>query len=184
MSEQRYITVPNWTGPTGFQHYKDRDPKWIKNYTRLLMKDEYRKLTFKQRGLLHGIWLAFASSGGKLGASPAQLGRILGEETVRTRDIEALNHAGFIEFLASGALAELERNASLENIDLKREEKSLTLTRTPSEATMFLLHTAMAGGTIRDRAELDARLAHHPELSEAQVAELRALRPVETEAVA
>jgi hypothetical protein len=121
-----YIEIPNWDGTddpkAGFQHYKDRDPKWIKSYTRLLAKDEYLQLTLRQRGLLHGIWLAYASSGRKLGASPAQLRRALGSETVRARDIEALNHAGFIVIRASGSLA---KRATLASPEKRREEKTV-----------------------------------------------------------
>lgn len=122
-----YIEIPNWAGEddarAGFQHYKHRDPKWIKNYTRLLAKDEYLALTLRQRGLLHGIWLAYASAGRKLGSSPVQLRRALGSETVRARDIEALNHAGFIHICASEPLAEVEQPASPETEERREQDQ-------------------------------------------------------------
>jgi len=100
---ERWIVVPNWRE---FQHYKDRDPRWIKAYTRLLSDAEYLALSFRLRGILHSIWLLYAASDGLVsGSSPAQLGRMLGADAVRTRDIESLNHAGFIRFSASKPLA-------------------------------------------------------------------------------
>jgi hypothetical protein len=121
----RWIVIPKWDE---FQHYKDRDPKWIKNYNRLLNDHDYLSLSFRLRGLLHGIWLLYAASGQKLGSSPAQLGRMLGEESVRTRDLIALNHAGFIEFSASPPLA--RRLPRLRD----REEKTLSANAPQAEA--------------------------------------------------
>src|SRR5215831_162610 len=88
-----------------FQHYKDRDPPWIKNYTRLLADHNYLRLTLRQRGILHGLWLLYAASGRDLGASAARLGQMLGDPTVRRRDLERLSEAGFIRILASTPLA-------------------------------------------------------------------------------
>ena len=117
-----YIWIPNWDGPGGFQHYKSRDPIWIKNYTRLLSHDAYCALTLTQRGLLHGIWLEYASSppafredtassARRLRGDTLTLTRRLGQKVSR-RDIEALNHAGFIELIASTLLAPCYQPAS------------------------------------------------------------------------
>lgn len=104
MSE-RWIVVPNWEK---FQHYKDRNPAWIKLYTELQDKDEWLDLSLRLRGMLCGIWLLYAKSGQQLGASPARLGRMLGESTVRVRDLERLESAGFITFSASKPLAQIK----------------------------------------------------------------------------
>lgn len=119
-----YIYIPNWSGPKGFQHYKDRDPKWIKNYTRLLSHDAYADLTFHQRGILHGLWMEYARSTRQLRGSTLTLTRRLGQR-VTTRDLEALNQAGFIRLVASSALAELYGNACLEVETEKEEEPPL-----------------------------------------------------------
>ncbi len=122
MSEpERWIIIPNWPR---FQHYKERRPVWIKAYTELLADRAYLKLTLRQRGLLHGLWLAYAASGLDLGSSAAQVGRVLGEPTVRTRDIEALNHAGFITLSASKPLAERYQDASPEPRTKNLEEET------------------------------------------------------------
>lgn len=117
----RWIVVPNWGD---FQHYKDRDPTWIKFYTRLMSDAEYMRLSFRLRGILGGIWLLYAASDGQvLGSSPAQLGRMIGGEEVRTRDIEALVHAGFIQLSASKPLALRYQVASPEKEAEPEEEK-------------------------------------------------------------
>jgi hypothetical protein len=104
-----WISVRNWRK---FQHYDPakRQPPWIKVYNELLDEDAYASLTLRQRGLLHGIWMAYARS--RCGLRVARVGLMVGDDTVRIRDIEALNHAGFIEIVASKTLAEGYHDAS------------------------------------------------------------------------
>ena len=96
-----WIVIPHWDD---FQHYRDRDPIWIKNHRSQLAKDEYRDLSFHLRGILHGLRLSYAASNRQLRVSTVALTRRLGQR-VTTRDLEALNHAGFITFAASKPLA-------------------------------------------------------------------------------
>lgn len=119
----RWIWIPHWDGPEGFQHYKGRDPIWIKNYTRLLSKSEYMDLTLPQRGLLHGIWLAYAVSSRKLPGNTLVLSRRLGCQ-VKQRSLQSLAEAGFIQFLDSNTLATRLQAASPEK---RREDKELGL---------------------------------------------------------
>lgn len=110
-----FIIIPRWDSPDGFQHYKDRDPKWIKVYTRLLDDDAYLSLTATQRAVLHGLWLMYAKSAGRVPEDTSKLSRRLGLRVTK-QTLDALNHAGFIEF----SLAESAQVVSLEQ---KREEK-------------------------------------------------------------
>lgn len=102
-----WIVIPGWEK---FQHYKDRDPPWIKNYTRLLRKDEYLDLTAHQRAVLHGIWLLAAQNDnqGQVRLNTSSLSRQLNLR-VSSRQLESLNHAGFIEFSASKVLHQRQR---------------------------------------------------------------------------
>jgi hypothetical protein len=118
---QRWIVIPNWDGKDGFQHYKDRDPIFIKNYRRLLTKDEYLTLTFHQRGILHSLWLEYAASNRQIRDNTLTLTRRLGQR-VTTRDLEALNRAGFIVFTASKPLAQRYHIASPEKEKEKEKE--------------------------------------------------------------
>lgn len=94
-----WIIVPKWHR---FQHYKDRHPTWIKIYARLLHDPAYLDLSLAARGLLQGIWLAYACESGVV--TVRQVCRIL-----HTRDTKpalvSLQRAGFIHFSASKPLA-------------------------------------------------------------------------------
>jgi hypothetical protein len=119
----RWIVIPNWDGDDGFQHYKDRDPIWIKNYRRLLNKDEYLELSFHQRGILHSLWLAYAASNRQLIDNTSTLNRQLGHRVTR-HDLETLNHAGFIRFSASKPLAQRKRKRETsKEVSLSREKR-------------------------------------------------------------
>ncbi len=133
---QRWIVVPNWFGQDdpseGLQHYKDREPKWIKNYRRLLYKDEYRDLSGHCRAILHGLWLEYASTDGRLRADSSSLSSRLALRVTKLQ-LESLNHAGFIHFSASKPLAlseqraipEEETETEVETQDLQDQELGL-----------------------------------------------------------
>lgn len=82
-------------GWADFQHYKDRWPPWIKNYTSLLANDDYLRLSGNRRAILHGLWLAYAMGHGKVAASTSLLSNRLGLR-VTARDLRELVDAGFI----------------------------------------------------------------------------------------
>ncbi len=90
----RWIIIPNWDR---FQHYRNRDPAWIKVYPELLHKDEYLDLTATQRALLHGLWMEYAKSARKVPENTAKLSRQLNLRVTK-RTLQALETAGFIEF--------------------------------------------------------------------------------------
>jgi hypothetical protein len=123
MNERRYIVIENWDGATGFQHYKDRTPLWIKNYTELMSRDTYLDLTFHQRGVLHGLWLEYARARRQLPDSTVTISRRLGHRVTRAT-LDALNHAGFITFSASKPLADRYQDSSLEKNRGEKKELS------------------------------------------------------------
>ncbi len=104
-----YIYVKNWNQ---FQHYKGRDPVWIKLYRALVDEDDYLRLTLADRGLLHDIWKLTALAGnGRVSANRKSLGRRL---NVRRVSLEPLIRAGFIEVRASKADSKLLARCSTE----------------------------------------------------------------------
>lgn len=127
---EKWIVIPKWDGADGFQHYKNRDPIWIKAYTRLLSDRAFLSLTYHQRGLLLSIWLEYARGNRQLSDSTVGLTRQLGQRVLR-RDLEALSHAGFITFSASRPLAPRYQDASPEK---RREEKTFTSSTTRATA--------------------------------------------------
>lgn len=127
MSE--WIVIPNWDGPTGFQHYKDRNPKWIKNYTELMSDEDYLALTLAERGVLHGLWLEYASSRRALPRNTSSLTRRLGQK-VTNKQLERLNHAGFIGFSASRPLAKPAQVASPDKeVEKEKEQRPKPLAK-------------------------------------------------------
>ncbi len=119
MSDDRWIWIPNWDE---FQHYKKRDPTWIKCYARLMSKDEFLGLAAAERGILLCVWLEYAKSRAKLRANHTWLSRRF-NVTVRQKHIESLIHAGFIEVVASNVLAQRYQDASPEK---EKEKESPT----------------------------------------------------------
>ena len=59
----KYLEVANWDK---FQHYKDRDPKWIKLYRELLDNYEYSHLPDTAKAHLVGVWLLAAKMDNKI----------------------------------------------------------------------------------------------------------------------
>lgn len=95
--DEQWVLVLDWER---FQHYRDRQPPWIKNYTELISDDDYRSLPLGTRGVLHGLWLEYARSRRVLRGDSLSVSRVLGQR-VLTAQLEALEQAGFIRLLAS-----------------------------------------------------------------------------------
>lgn len=100
MASERWIIVRKWDT---FQHYKDRDPSWIKNYVSLLSDEDYLGLPLATRGVLTGVWLLYARSRGVLRYARIgrELGASAGDAKHLRRHIELLADAGYIEITAS-----------------------------------------------------------------------------------
>lgn len=62
-----YLRVKNWER---FQHYKDRDPLWIKVYVDLLSNYEFANLPDAAKGQLVGIWLLASKTEGAIPDDP------------------------------------------------------------------------------------------------------------------
>ena len=124
MKEQRWIVIPNWDV---FQHYRNRDPRWIKDYVDQLDKDEHLALTFAERGLLADVRRLYARRGRALSGDTASLGRALNQRVLE-KQLQRLVDAGLIEFSASKPLAQPRQPASPE---VEKREKPLPLKRKP-----------------------------------------------------
>jgi len=122
----RWIVIPNWEK---FQHYKTRDgesvlrPEWIKNYGRLLHDDAYRRLSFPQRAVLHGLWLEYAASGREIADDTAALSQRLGGRVTRAT-LDALNHAGYIAFSSRPSLEQVYTTSRPE-LEIEKEKALL-----------------------------------------------------------
>lgn len=140
-----WISVSGWRR---FQHYDPakRVPPWIKNNTDLMANDAYLSLTEHRALMLHRLWLEYASSRCELSDDTLRLSRRLGMK-VTTLDLDALNHAGFIDIVASAVLAEGYHPASARAHDVEVEtEKEKDKTRNPNPD----VDVADANGHVRD----------------------------------
>ncbi len=115
------ILVPkNWAG---FQHYKDRNPTWIKLHKQLLDDFTFQRLPVASRALAPMLWLlASEYAEGRIEASAEELAfRLRMSEQELNDALKPLIDKGFFvaEQAASTPLAEPERVSSLEK---RREE--------------------------------------------------------------
>lgn len=58
-----YLEVKNWSQ---FQHYRDRNPVWVKLYLSLLDDYDFAQLTDAERGQLLMVWLLAARTNGRV----------------------------------------------------------------------------------------------------------------------
>jgi hypothetical protein len=104
-----WLTIKNWSE---FQHYKDRNPPWIKLHRALLDDYAFAALPDHQKAHLVLIWLFAASqAGGRVPNDAKFLSRKLG--TSEPIDLEPFVSAGFLiaEQTACNPLAERTQDA-------------------------------------------------------------------------
>ena len=177
-----WIIVPNWDR---FQHYRDREPIWIKLYLELRDRDDWGDLSWAQRGLLVSVWMEFGASRGVLRAS--SLSQRCRQKT-RKDTLDSLVSAGFIRIVASKPLA-LARSREVEeelkeNKRLRSHAKPKVVENQPYEPRTnvvakdpFKAITAMIrNGAIQNRVDLDAEIAG-ARLNGTKADELRGMLP-------
>ncbi len=132
MTEQ-YIHVVGWERHQHPDAARSSVPPWIKVYTELLSSDAYLDLTEHQALVLHRLWLEYARARRHLRLNTRSLSRHL-HLRVMTRDIEALNHAGFLTLSASTD-ARPEKN---------RREESRKPPLSPFDSRTQIVHDMLA----------------------------------------
>ncbi len=127
------LTDELWIHVVGWERHQHPDaarssvPPWIKMHTRLLDDPNYLDLTGPQRAVLHGLWLLYARTRREIRGSTARVTRQIGMR-VTSAQLEALNHAGFIQFSAS-KVASLDRE-----VDREREVPPVSPTPKPARS--------------------------------------------------
>jgi len=124
---ERWIVIPRWEEHQHRDAARTTVPTWIKFFTRLLHDDAYLDLTGNRRAILHGLWIEYASARRQLALSTRSLSQRLNLK-VTMRDLEALHHAGFIEFSASKPASSHASNlaGTFAGTEERREELPLT----------------------------------------------------------
>jgi hypothetical protein len=121
MGREVYLRICNWER---FQHYRDRNPPWIKNYTELLSDEAYLGLSGHRRSILHGLWLEYARSNCRLSLDTRMLTRRLNLK-VTTSDLLSLNDAGFVAIPASTMQAWRPKPASASRARPRTRERHI-----------------------------------------------------------
>jgi len=114
-----YIHINNWEN---YQHYKTRNPPWIKFYAALLDNYEYGCLQDASKLLLTSLYLIASRTDNKI---PNDLSWIKRKTTIKGKiDIEPLLSGGFISLSgdASEVLADCKHDASIRREEKRREE--------------------------------------------------------------
>jgi hypothetical protein len=93
MSQPKYLRVRNWDK---FQHYKDRDPSWIKLYLAVLDDHMVDNLGDAKFGQLVKLWLYAARRGNSIPFDNASVGKRIGARGLR---LEFFIDAGFLEIV-------------------------------------------------------------------------------------
>lgn len=117
-----WLTVKNWSE---FQHYKDRNPPWIKLHRALLDDYEFSALPDAAKGQLILIWLFASQNEGKIPHDAKFLEKKLG--LTDACELLAMVEMGFLipEQVASKPLAKRKQVASnVLDLTRSREEKS------------------------------------------------------------
>lgn len=105
MTPDRYFRVVGWDD---FQHYKHRDPPWVKLHRKLLDNFAWSRLPDVNKGHLVGIWLLAGRHDNRIPFEPEWVAVRIGATT--TVDLQVLIDHRFIE--VCGALARRKRSAS------------------------------------------------------------------------
>lgn len=115
-----YIEIVNWKT---FQHYKHRNPTWIKSYSSLLSCYEYTCLQDDSKLLYHTLLLMAGRFDNKIPLDPQF---IQSQGTIRANiDLQPLVNAGFIKcYNLDSTPIEVCYNPDSKSVAQRREEKS------------------------------------------------------------
>lgn len=126
-----FVRIKNWAE---FQHYKDRNPPWIKLHRALLDDYEFTQLPDADKAHLMLIWLFASHQEGRIPADPEFLSRKIG--ATQPVNVKLLIDMGFLipEQNASDVLAACLQSAStsLASRAPPRSQETEAETETPS----------------------------------------------------
>lgn len=114
---ENYFKVKNWDN---FQHYKDRNPPWIKLHNHLLDNYEFECLPDASKAHLLCIWMLASRTQNKMPMDPKWIKRKIGaSEDV---DLQVLVKYGFIETECNLHIAEQDASNALVSEEESRGE--------------------------------------------------------------
>lgn len=131
----KYLRVKNWER---HQHYKDRNPPWVKLHRTLLDDYEFSSLPDETKAHLMLIWVLASQLSGRVPAEPKFLAAKIGSR--KPPDLNLLIRLGFLipEQDASNVLATCEQDAS-GALALARSRETETETEAEAETARATL---------------------------------------------
>ena len=112
------FSVKNWSE---FQHYKDRNPPWIKLHNHLLDDYEFEMLGDAAKGHLLCIWMLASRTKNEMPLDDKWITKKIGAST--KVNLEALINAGFL-VVEHDASTPLHNETQLATVSVPSEEKS------------------------------------------------------------
>lgn len=123
---EQFLTIRNFDK---HQHYKDRNPTWIKLYFALLNDRQFYRLSDASKFHLIGLFLIASQCDNKIPLDMPWIERQLA--ATETIDLAALIDSGFVELLEQPASKPLARSKQPATPEKRREEKSSETEETP-----------------------------------------------------
>lgn len=128
---KQYFSISNWKE---FQHYKDRNPPWIKLHNQLLDNYEFEQLTDATKGHLLCIWMLASRTNNKLPLDQSWIKRKIGANS--PVDLKTLERSGFIELQGVGQSASM----ALVSEEERRDREEERIHSTPYQEILNLYH--------------------------------------------
>jgi hypothetical protein len=181
MPEPRYLAVKNWDK---FQHYKQRNPPWIRLHRTLLRDHKFNQLTENEQWMLVRMWLLASESDNHMAYDEKWVRRAINSS--KKVPLEKFVSMGFLEVvgerLASTVLAERKQLAAPE-AEENREERTSIATPVDNSREEQLTETLVYMDSIgfQGRPRLEA-LALGPTLMDEAIRRTRSRQDVDNPA--
>ena len=106
----KYLRIKNWDK---LQHYKDRNPPWIKLHTKILCDYEFSCLQDDSKLLLILLWVLASKLSNKI---PFDVHWIENQLNIKKANLQPLIDSGFIEVFLNDSkmIADCKQDACLE----------------------------------------------------------------------
>lgn len=156
-----HLSVVGWEE---LQHYKDRDPVWIKLYRKLLDNYEWSRLQDASKSHLIGIWLLAARHANRIPADPEWIARRIGATDPVL--LEPLARAGFIELTGRPSQASSATLAS----GYAREREEAEVERESDDSDTQRARVRFANPVHESAYQGFRRAARNPSAVEAEIA--------------
>lgn len=180
-----YVTIKNWKK---WQHYKDREPPWVKIHSRLLADDGFMGLSEADQWQLVRIWLVAArSSKYALDGDKRRTPVLSCKEATIRRAIGSTKRVPLDRFIAEGWLIPVD-SAAVESYTqgggmLDDDTHGDSTTQAPLASTLLELeeteelNTTAAAGVQRTSSTTEANYAETEHLQEPAAAQVAATEP-------